>query len=162
MAASGKTEKLGLSLWEATDRPARLDFRTDNEQLEKLVGGHLADAAAHLLTGEKSFLSHPFKLISYQGNSFSSRAVSLGMSAAAVFVFCGGHPPVEKGEDGVVHVYWDFWLDDPTGAGNYLSVGGVSVNGSQCVVSSKTASGKRFHLNDTGERYTLLVLPKLS
>ncbi len=163
MASSGKSEKLGLSLWESTDRPERLDFRQDNERLEQLVGGHIAEAALHLTPDEKEFLARPYWVSVYRGTGNATRTAVAPATARAIIVLCGDHPATVRREDGKTDVYWDFWSIGDSQR-DYLGAGGVeSKKGSkQWAVHSMNSTKDQnlvFHLNDTGTYYLALFLP---
>lgn len=110
MASSGKTEQLQLSLWEAGDRPERLDFRQDNEKLEELLGGHLSDPALHLTATQKEYMKRPWGVHTYRGTGYSAQYVStITPRPGAILVFCMEAPPTLPMEDGKTEVFTDFW-----------------------------------------------------
>lgn len=127
MASSEKSQRLGLSLWKASDRPERLDFRQDNERLELLLGNHLEGAAQHLTPDQKTFLEKPYWLQSYCGTGYSTMNYTLQTVPKAVIVLCSGYPPTMPRADGRQDVYWDYWADV---GGNQVTagLGGVTVD----------------------------------
>lgn len=172
MASSAKSEKLGLSLWEASDMPERLDFRGDNEALEALVGGHLGDAAKHLDAAEKQFLERPYYTTTFTGiasgsNTGRSKNYRTQMSKIKMaFVMALGHAPVEYDANGKAHVYWDVSVDESVGSTkNVKSVmGGVLITPPTSVYTcSKTLSdGTVLHLNDQGVTYLQILVQDVS
>lgn len=156
MAASGKTKRLGLCLWEPTDKPQRTDFREDNEKLEELVGAHLAQAALHLTSAEKSYVKAPLDLITYTGNGMTTRSMlySRFKNPSFMLVFAQGKPPVEP-ENGGVKVYFAV---SSTNKGGTV---GLSADSSAWVVRQQTAadagSGFRYCMNEPGVAYTAVI-----
>lgn len=167
MASSGKSEKLGLSLWEASDRPERLDFRQDNEQLEQLLGGHLADASLHLTPEQKNYLQAPYALYTYAGTGLEQAVRFTPCDAKAVLVMCYDAPPVVPRSDGRFDVYWDFWATT-----TYLKeekvcgFGGVVRSNSATFLTrskdSETNSNLVLKMNERGKFYLMILFPALS
>lgn len=164
MASSGKSEKLGLSLWEAGDRPERLDFRQDNEKLEETVGGHLADTALHLSQTEKSFLGAPYWKFVYIGNGkekLTAHAFSKLPLPGLILVLANGRPPTMPGENGKVDAYWDFYSyyfnKYPE---HYLGGGGITMNIENHDVSFANVEGDVMNvkLNEKGVYYIAYFL----
>lgn len=166
MASSEKTEKLGLSLWSAADKPERLDFVQDNQKLEQIVGGHIGNLAAHLTTGEKEFLNRPYSITTYVGSGSSTRTFrSLPGNKVPYMILglCQEHPPCVPGGSGTLDVYWDFWLS----AGNNINLGGGGIlvdevaktitvkNGVKATASAWTPCTR--NLNANGALYVLLL-----
>ena len=58
MATSNYTPNLHLSAWEATDRPKRADFVSDNTIIDTQLGGHIANGNIHLNADEKARLNY--------------------------------------------------------------------------------------------------------
>ncbi len=160
MASSGKSKQLGLSLWEAADRPERLDFLQDNQNLEATVGGHLANSLLHLTTGEKAFVKNPYRLYQYTGTGGNSLTLS-GLAAVPkmVVVFCSEYPPCMPREDGKVDVYWDYWVKSNTDERGYCGGGGVVLT-SWNSLYFYNVSGERLvrNLNQKGLHYNALCL----
>lgn len=168
MASSGKTEKLGLSLWESTDRPEYADFRQDNEKLEQLVGGHLADVNTHVTAEEKNYLKLPYKIMHYQGTGQTSRTAAIfpkEVTYKAVFIMCSDRPPCLLGEDGKINLYWDYWYNSNQYAKATMGMNGVKISGKEFTVYSKPSlshSDVTYHLNDRDKWYLAIFLPELS
>lgn len=156
MAASGKTKRLGLCLWEAADKPQRTDFREDNEKLEELVGAHLAQAALHLTTAEKSYVKAPMDIITYTGNGMTSRSMlySRFKNPSFLVVFAQGKPPVEP-ENGGVKLYFAM------SSVNRGGTAGLNAGSSSWTVRQQAAadagSSFRYCMNETGVAYTAVV-----
>lgn len=168
MAASEKSERLGLSLWEATDKPERMDFRTDNERLEELVGGHIADAALHLTAAQKNFLKLPYKIISYNGTGDKQFNQIGPFVPDAMFVMCTDMPPVIKNSDGKYEIYWDYWVRDSSGTGKaYYGLGGVGLSNPnnpkdtsyfKRSQASTTNADLIYKMNEKGKKYVAIFL----
>ncbi len=164
MASSEKSERLGLSLWEASDRPERLDFRQDNEKLEELVGGHIANVNLHMTAGEREYLKLPYGYEVYKGTGKSERWAYPKISitrAQAVFVMCCTKPPVLVDAEGITHIYWDVWAPQASGLPGQMTQGGIRNDSGCWVVKSGASGSKYFHLNDADTLYMAIFLPKL-
>lgn len=163
MASSAKSEKLGLSLWEASDMPERLDFRGDNEALENLVGGHLGDTTKHLEAAEKQFVKAPYFIDSHSGTGMQIRNKSYGLTKIRLAIVIGvGHAPVEYDANGKAHVYWDVCAVNS----GYVVMGrgGIKINSPRNVITySKTLEdGTVLHLNDSGTTYLMILVQDIS
>lgn len=162
MASSGKSEKLGLSLWEASDKPERLDFRQDNEKLEELVGPHLNDYFLHLTKKEKDFVRNPIYWTWYQGNGNPTRTVtnysnfpSEGKAGRLMVIFPIGTAPVVY-RDGKTCLYFAL----ASGMGNYHSAGLEVKDGNYTVFqqSAEEEGEYRCCLNEQGKSYFVFML----
>ena len=54
MASSNYTPNLHLSAWNASDRPKRADFVSDNTIIDTQLGGHIANSGIHVSAGGES------------------------------------------------------------------------------------------------------------
>ena len=169
MASSKKSEKLGLSLWESTDRPERLDFVKDNENLEKFLGEHLADALLHLTPDQKEFLKMPYGVEVITGNGSSSHGGSCAFIPKLILMFCCDYPPVVPKTDGSnkLDVYWDFWYTTDKQNTSTYSGGGLGYNyfEKRWIAYERTSpnnSNMVMHMNTKGARYIMVYFPHLS
>ncbi len=87
MSSTYKTEHLQLNSWEASDRPVRNDFNSDNLIIDQVLGEHVENEGIHLTTTEKARVSRPRTLVGYAGNGNSEQLVTLPVTASAVFVY---------------------------------------------------------------------------
>ncbi len=164
MAASSKSEKLGLSLWEASDMPERLDFRGDNEALETLVGGHLNDAALHLEATEKQFVKTPYYITSYTGvgTALIRKVYSSLSSIKFALIMAQDHAPVEYDSSGNAHVYWDFCGNSGSSSSPIIvSIRGgaeISLPNTLITYSKTLEDGTVLHLNDKSTKYLVFVV----
>lgn len=164
MASSKKTDKLGLSLWDSTDRPERMDFVKDNEILEQKLGEHLANALVHIDPGKADFLNHPFAITTFVGNGFTNQRMYAEELPRLIVLMCANQPPVVPRSDGKLDVYWDFlYATNPTYTTKY-SLGGLDFNVKErrwAAYSSlsPTNSNLVMHMNDSGLKYVGLLLP---
>ena len=92
MAASSYSTILGLSLWNQTDCPKLADFLQDNQKLEQLAGGHIANNALHLTAEEKQFLSQRTALLTYTGTGSGGASVTLPFLPRRLTVYAQGKP----------------------------------------------------------------------
>lgn len=167
MASSEKSEKLGLSLWEASDRPERLDFRQDNEQLEQLLGGHLVNDSLHLTPEQKNYLQAPYALYVYGGTGDSLAGRIAPFRPKVVIAMCMDAPPVVQRSDGKFEVYWDYWADATLyGQEKICGMGGVSMgagtNFRTYSKESETNSDIIFKMNEKDKYYLAIFIPSLS
>ena len=125
MAASNYSTNLGLSLWAQTDCPEWADFLQDNQKLEQLAGGHIANGALHLTAEEKEFLSQRRALATYTGTGSGAASVTLPFLPQKITVFAQGKPPLAPLSDGNWNVYQEIWLAGADGAS--YGTGGISV-----------------------------------
>ena len=164
MASSNKSEKLGLSLWDSTDRPERMDFVKDNEILEQALGEHLANSTLHFDPGQKEAMGTPFWIDVATGTSPVSRAtVSKGLPRLIV-VMCQNYPPVVPRSDGKLDVYWDFLYTADASYSTTYSLGGLAfdLKNTRWTAYSRTSptnSNLVMHMNDQGLKYVALFLP---
>lgn len=92
MPSANKTERLGLNLWQGSDRPQRNDFNSDNAIVEEVVGGHVENTDIHLTETEKARVNMPLVTVSYVGNGEAQRTVTLPSAVLSVIVFCDSMP----------------------------------------------------------------------
>ena len=125
MAASSYSTILGLSLWNQTDCPKLADFLQDNQKLEQLAGGHIANSALHLTAEEKQFLSQRTALLTYTGTGSGGASVTLPFLPRRLTVFAQGKPSLLPRSDGGWDVFSQVWLQGE-GSASY-GTGGISV-----------------------------------
>ncbi|MBQ8000822.1 MAG: hypothetical protein IJ298_06320 [Ruminococcus sp.] len=92
MPSANKTERLGLNLWEGTDRPQRNDFNSDNAIIEQVLGDHMEDTDIHLTSDEKTRVKRPMVTVSYLGDGEAERVVTLPAVVTSVIIFCDSTP----------------------------------------------------------------------
>ena len=93
MASANKSEKLGLSLWEETDKPERADFVSDNEIIEQLLGAHLSDSTQHLTASQKNFLNRPVWVQQYIGDGASQKDIEMPVALPGIIIVWGRNCP---------------------------------------------------------------------
>ena len=125
MAASSYSTILGLSLWNQTDCPKLADFLQDNQKLEQLAGGHIANSALHLTAEEKQFLSQRTALLTYTGTGSGGASVTLPFLPRRLTVYAQGKPSLLPRSDGGWDVFSQVWLQGE-GSASY-GTGGISV-----------------------------------
>ncbi len=125
MAASSYSTILGLSLWNQTDCPKLADFLQDNQKLEQLAGGHIANNALHLTAEEKQFLSQRTALLTYTGTGSGGASVTLPFLPRRLTVYAQGKPSLLPRSDGGWDVFSQVWLQGE-GSASY-GTGGISV-----------------------------------
>ncbi|MBQ2944273.1 MAG: hypothetical protein IJD93_06265 [Ruminococcus sp.] len=92
MPSANKTERLGLNLWQGSDRPQRNDFNSDNFIVEEVVGDHIENTEIHLSEAEKTRVRMPMVTVSFVGNGEARRTVALPSVVTTVIVFCDSMP----------------------------------------------------------------------
>ncbi len=156
MASSSKTPNLGLSLWEASDMPERLDFRQDNEKLESLVGSHINNANMHLTASEKALVQSPYEIRTFTGNGMGQQDMYLTDNPKLVLVFAAGKPAAQR-DGSYTKVYFAIAQAGKASAG--ISVSGKRVRLVQQTEAAAAAAGNgmRLCMNETGVSYVLFV-----
>lgn len=153
MAASEKTEVLGLSLWVGTDKPRRADFVADNSALETLVGGHLQNADLHLDDARRARVDTPVEVRTYTGTGAVSRSLVFDFSPSAAIVFAIG-----KGASEYTGAYTKHYAGFSAGGQHSLGVAlsTVQVRVSQTQTEPETG-GSMAALNEIGVTYAVLA-----
>lgn len=124
MAAANHSTNLGLSLWEQTDRPEWADFLQDNQKLEQLAGGHIANGGIHVTAEEKQFLTQRAAVVTYAGSGSGSASVTLPFLPKRLTVLAQGKPPMAPRSDGGWDVFCEEWV---SGEETSYGAGGISV-----------------------------------
>lgn len=153
MAASEKTEVLGLSLWAGTDKPRRVDFVADNTALETLVGGHLSNAELHLDDARRARLDAPVEVRTYTGTGTASRSLVFSFQPQAVIVFAVGKGPAEY-SGAYTKQYAGFSAGGQHSLGVALSTVQVQVAQDQ---TEPETGGSMAALNESGVTYAMIV-----
>lgn len=159
MASSGKTKKLGLSLWEAGDKPERLDFRQDNERLEELVAAHVFDASQHLTSWEKTWVKKPFYIYEYSGTGHAARKLLYGNSITSPrFMICYARddaPCCVRNGEFLVYAAW--------GTAKYSGTPGLILEKTAFTIcqqpDDEVRDGYRYCLNEAGKKYVAIIIP---
>lgn len=102
MSSSAKTDKLRLNKWAGDDKPKREDFNSDNEIIDGVLGGHVADAVIHVTPEEKEHLRALYKTGTYLGTGEAEKTVPLLFNPKTVFVFANNRPFIWTDSDGTV------------------------------------------------------------
>ncbi len=155
MASKNKSEKLGLNLWDESDRPQRADFNSDNMILDEALGGHIENDELHLTETEKARVVSPLVTAVYAGDGTGQRGISLPCRAEALVVFCTGMPgAVYDAEEKCTKIYSAFYAN---GAGTQA---GVSVSGNTLTVTQQSSAegGYAVCLNEAGKQYRVVIL----
>lgn len=92
MPSENKTERLGLNLWEGSDRPQRNDFNSDNAIIEQVVGDHTENTEVHLSAEEKARVQRPLVTVPYLGDGSAQQVVTLPAEVTAVIIYCDSMP----------------------------------------------------------------------
>lgn len=93
MASTSYTPNLGLCAWQSQDRPKRMDFVSDNQKIDDVLGAHINDKSLHVTAQEKEAYSSPYKVVTYIGDGQSSRTLSLDKAYTFAIVFSKNNPP---------------------------------------------------------------------
>lgn len=151
MASSNYTPNLHLSAWDASDRPKRADFVSDNTIIDTQLGGHIANGNIHLNADEKAKLDEPYVVMMYAGNGEAQRTITLDFHPKFVFIYKRGVPFVSYSNSvNVVNA-----ASASYGQGGSV---GVSVTSTGVSVSESSASnGVRVSLNENLAQYTLIA-----
>lgn len=155
MASKNKTEKLGLNLWEGTDRPQRGDFNSDNMIVDEALGGHIANGDLHLSSTEKERVKRPVATQSYIGSGEATLSLSLGTTPSMVVVYCDAMPfSVYDGSGSCTKVYGGVAV---YGAGGSA---GIKIEGNTLKLSQDASAqnGVRNCLNEKDRQYRVAVV----
>ena len=151
MASSNFTPNLHLSAWDASDRPKRADFVSDNTIIDTQLGGHIANSNIHLSTDEKERLNQPYVIMMYSGTGESQRTIPLDFHPGFIFIYKRGVPFVcYKNGVNVVN----------SACGSYgqgTSVGISLTSAGVLVCESEASDGIRVSLNENYSQYTMIV-----
>lgn len=156
MASTKKTSILGLNLWSETDKPERLDFVSDNEKLEELVGAHIKSANIHLTETEKDRARTPYTIFSFIGDGKASRVYNLSFEPRIFFLFAVNRPDgiTENGLHSVFRVMK---------FGSYTTPG-VTISGVKATFKQQTeaeaiaeGTGYRLRMNESGVTYSGVI-----
>lgn len=151
MASGNYTPNLHLNAWEASDRPKRADFVSDNTIIDTQLGGHIANESIHMSAAEKALLNEPFVSIMYAGDGESQRTIELDFHPKFVFIYKRNVPFVTYSNG--VNV-----VNAAAGSYGHGSSVGVTVTGTGVSVSESAASnGIRVSLNENLSYYTLIA-----
>ncbi len=153
MPSANKTERLGLNLWEGTDRPQRNDFNSDNTIIEQVLGDHTENTDIHLTEDEKTKVQRPMVTTSYLGDGNAQRVITLPAVVTSVIVFCDSQPcAVYDFQNGCVKNYFGISM---YGAG---SSAGVDFNRSTVTVAQDTevSNGSMTCLNESAKTYRVI------
>ena len=151
MASSNYTPNLHLSAWNASDRPKRADFVSDNTIIDTQLGGHIANSGIHVSAAEKAKLSEPFVSMRYAGTGESQRVIALDFHPKFVFVYKRGVPFVTYSNN--VNI-----VNAAVGSYSHGSTAGISMTSSGVSVSESEASnGIKLNLNENNAQYTLIA-----
>lgn len=152
MATSRYTTNLHLSAWEESDRPKRADFVSDNEIIDRELGGHLADDTVHLTAAEKQKIDEPYVCIAYAGSGESTRTLTVGFTPKIAIVYKRGVPPVTVSSGVTVVNSAAAYYGHGGSAGIAISSQGVAVQ-----QASSATDGVRNNLNESGSQYALIA-----
>lgn len=155
MSSTYKTEYLKLNSWEASDRPQRNDFNSDNTIIDTVLGEHLENDKLHLTSSEKTRVSQPIVLVSYAGDGSESRLITLPAVASAVVVYRDGMPPVVyDSTTGCTKVYSAIAVYGG-GATSGITLNGSGLNVSQ---SAEASGGIKLCFNELNVQYKISLI----
>ncbi len=150
MPSSLKTTNLELNKWIESDHPVRADFISDNEIIDSVLGGHLANSGVHLTAAEKQRVGSPFAVYAIQGTGEQSRAITLDFSPQMVFYFAQDMPlseftgSIQKINGGIA-------------VKNYGNSEGCSIGSNIVYVVQQDINGVRYNLNKENGQYILVA-----
>lgn len=151
MATSNFTPNLHLSAWEASDRPKRADFVSDNTIIDTQLGGHIANSNIHLSAEEKAKVDEPFITMMYSGTGESERTIPLDFHPRFVYIYKRGVPFVSY-SNGVNVIY------SACGSYGHGSSVGISITSTGVsVIETAASNGIRVSLNENYAQYTLIA-----
>lgn len=152
MPTSNKTSILGLSLWEESDKPRRLDFVEDNQALENILGRHYLDNERHLNAETYRKLHEPFEVRTYTGSGGASRSLAFTFEPKLVMVWAVDHGAAEY-TGTCTKQYAGLAAEKGNSAGISISEVQVTVQQDQTVPES----GSMAALNESGVTYLMVA-----
>ena len=152
LPSSQKTSKLSLNNWSGSDKPKRSDFNSDNQIIDSILGGHVADSVIHVTQSNKDIWNSPHYASSYFGTNAPTRTISLNFTPSAVFVAAESTPFQTTGSDSKIHCNAGF-------AARTFHTPGISIggNGFQVEQSSTAASNACPNLNASDCTYIFIA-----
>lgn len=150
MASSNKTTRLQLNQWSGGDKPKRVDFNQDNTILDNLLGGHILNAALHVIQADKEKWNEPYTVGTYVGTDASERNITLPFAPKVVLLMCSNQPLMGyTNTDNKMMIYSGLAVE------GYNSIGVViGGNGFKVSQSSAASNGNCYlTLNKAGYRY---------
>lgn len=154
MASSNKTTNLQLNLWSQTDKPARLDFVSDNQKIENAFNTHTQNSNIHLSESDRSKLTSPYVTTYYSGNGESSKSIAIGFTPKVVIVFRKNSPQIKFNSSGVPIVNGAMVIASNGNTGGAL-ISGTNVTVSQS--STAASNGLIYNLNENGGQYAVMA-----
>lgn len=95
MATTSYTQNLGLCAWNAGDRPKRIDFVTDNNIIDEVLGEHVNNSSIHVTEEEKTRFENPYTVYTYLGDGAANKTIELTDEYTFAIVFQKFYPTVE-------------------------------------------------------------------
>lgn len=147
MSSTNKTTNLGLNNWVASDKPKRIDFVSDNNIIDSVLGGHINNGDIHLTSAEKQRVGEPFKVIDVYGTGEPETGIHIGFAPKLVVFFKKNTPAVE-----LTNGYSKTNAAVATTSG---TTGGVTISGETIVTKQSTAAEGSvfFNLNEKYAQY---------
>lgn len=155
MSSANKTPNLGLNDWDASDKPKREDFNSDNALIDTLLGGHILNESLHCTSEQKALWNAPYIMESYFGTDAASRTINCGFSPRAVIIYTHNRLPVEYNASESKHYVYSGMATNA-----YFSLG-ISLTSNGFTVlqgTSELNSGVVNSLNKSGLRYIYLAI----
>lgn len=151
MASTNKTSNLGLNSWLETDRPKRIDFVSDNNIIDNVLGGHINDGDLHLTSDEKNRVSQPFKVMTLYGTGTATVQIKPGFTPNMAIVFKKEAPSSQ---------YTGSYTKINAGIATSIGTsGGVSISGDSVEVQQSTSAsnGIFYNLNESYAQYIVVA-----
>ncbi|MCI6496575.1 MAG: hypothetical protein MSA01_05935 [Anaeromassilibacillus sp.] len=153
LGSTNKTEYLGLSGWVHSDTPKMIDFATDNEIVDSILGEHINDSKIHLSEEDRALLGGSITSTLMAGNGSTSRTVTLSSAPKMVQIFLKNAPPASwNSEKSCMVVNSAFVLQKG------MSTGGASLNDKSLVLTNSSApsNGIMYNLNEEYGQYVII------
>lgn len=153
LGSTNKTEYLGLSGWVHTDTPKMIDFATDNNIIDYVLGKHVKNNSIHLSEEDRALLGGGITSFLLAGDGNSSRTVTLDKAPKMIQIFLKNTPLVS----------WDsakscMVINSAFVLQNGISSGGASLDDKTLVItsSSSPSNGVMYNLNKEYGQYVVV------
>lgn len=153
LGSTNKTERLGLSGWVYSDAPKMIDFATDNNIIDSVLGKHVSNTSMHLSEDERTIFENRIVSVLMAGNGNSSRTVTLSYAPKLVQIFLKNAPSASWDADkSCMVINSSFVLQKG------ISSGGLTLSDKSLVItqSSSPSNGVMYNLNEAYKQYVII------
>lgn len=153
MGSTNKTEYLGLSGWVHSDTPKMIDFATDNNIVDAVLGKHVNNSSIHLSEEDRALLGGGITSTLMAGDGSTTRTITLDKAPKMVQIFLKNSPPASWNSSKNCMV-----VNSAFALKSGISSGGASLTDKKLVVTNSTApsNGIMYNLNEEYGQYVII------